>query len=550
MPRMEVTQVAKRSSAAWVVKDQWRDLRSSAYELALPMRNLYQNSGAKGQTKQRPGARKMNSVFDSTLMVMTVQLANRLQAELTPPFQRWVKLVPGAFIPEKNRSDVEKRLKFLNDMMFSVFQVSNFDTAINEFYLDLIVGTGIMMVMRGNDDMPVRYICVPQAQVALEEGPHGGINGVFRQHSMKIRIIEEYWEAFDVILPTGFDKMLAEDPEKEVNLIEATYFDAKADVWYYDVILQGADGKRKGKGAAHRLVEDEFAESPWIVTRWIKVAGEVEGRGPALFALPDAKTLNKLKELVLQNASIAVSGAWTAVNDGVLDPKKVKIIPGAVIPVGRNGGTLGASLAPLRTGADFNVADIIVDDLIQSIKKIMLDSSLGPEKATPNSATETIQRIKELQQDIGSPFGRLMTELIRPLVQKSLNVMADQGMIPLEPGTRIKVNGGTIDVQVQSPLAQAQNLADVQTAVQWTSLVQSLGQEAFMLGVKVEDIAEWMGRKMGVDPDLMRTPDERAQAQKMIGALAQQQAAGAMPAQQRTGTMSSNDNAGALPVAA
>jgi len=543
MARLEVAHVAKRSASAWKVKDQWRDLRSSAYELALPMRNLYQSSAGGKNAKQTPGARKMNHVFDSTLMVMTVRLANRLQSELTPPFMKWAKLIPGAFIPEGNKGEVQKKLDGLNDAMFAAIHVSNFDTAINEFYLDLAVGTGVMMVMKGDDEMPIRYICVPQAQVALEEGPWGGINGLFRRHSMAIRLIEEHWTGFDLIKPEGFEKMLKDKPEQEINLVEATYYDAKEDLWYYDVIWEGpaTGGKKKDH---MRLIEADFVESPWIVARWIKVAGEVEGRGPVLFALPDAKTLNKLKELVLMNASIAVSGVWTATDDGVLNPNTVKIIPGAVIPVARNGGALGASLQSLTSGADFNVATLIAEDLKDSIKKIMMDNTLPEQQGTPPSATEMIARIKELQTDIGSPFGRLMTELIRPLVQKTLNMLGEMKIIQISQGQRIKVNGGTVDVQVQSPLAQSQNLTEVQTAIQWFTIVQSLGEEAFLLGVNIEDAPEWIGRKLGVASELMRTPEQRLQAQKMIGAMAAQQqnenqpgGGGAIPANNQGGTL-------------
>lgn len=543
MARLEVAHVAKRSASAWKVKDQWRDLRSSAYELALPMRNLYQSSAGGKNAKQTPGARKMNHVFDSTLMVMTVRLANRLQSELTPPFMKWAKLIPGAFIPEENKGEVQKKLDGLNDAMFAAIHVSNFDTAINEFYLDLAVGTGVMMVMKGDDEMPIRYICVPQAQVALEEGPWGGINGLFRRHSMAIRLIEEHWTGFDLIKPEGFEKMLKDKPEQEINLVEATYYDAKEDLWYYDVIWEGpaTGGKKKDH---MRLIEADFVESPWIVARWIKVAGEVEGRGPVLFALPDAKTLNKLKELVLMNASIAVSGVWTATDDGVLNPNTVKIIPGAVIPVARNGGALGASLQSLTSGADFNVATLIAEDLKDSIKKIMMDNTLPEQQGTPPSATEMIARIKELQTDIGSPFGRLMTELIRPLVQKTLNMLGEMKIIQISQGQRIKVNGGTVDVQVQSPLAQSQNLTEVQTAIQWFTIVQSLGEEAFLLGVNIEDAPEWIGRKLGVASELMRTPEQRLLAQKMIGAMAAQQqnenqpgGGGAIPANNQGGTL-------------
>ena len=65
------------------------------------------------------------------------------------------------------------------------------------------------------------------------------------------------------------------------------------------------------------------------------------GRGPCLYALPDIKTLNKVTELTLKNASISIGGVFTAVDDGVLNPQTISITPGAVIGVSSNGGARG-----------------------------------------------------------------------------------------------------------------------------------------------------------------------------------------------------------------
>ena len=46
----------------------------------------------------------------------------------------------------------------------------------------------------------------------------------------------------------------------------------------------------------------------------------------------DIKTLNKTLELLLKNASLAISGIYTAADDGVLNPNNIRITPGAIIP--------------------------------------------------------------------------------------------------------------------------------------------------------------------------------------------------------------------------
>lgn len=541
MPRLDPDKVAKRSETAWKRKMDWRDLRQSAYELALPMRNQYHSSGDGKPGGQRPGRRKMNNVFDSTLMVSTMRFANRLQGDLTPPFQKWAMLVPGAFIQESQKQEVSKKLAPINDAMFAAIHVSNFDTAVNEFYLDLAVGTAFMMVRKGSLDQPVMYEAIPQSYIALEEGPFGTITGAYRVWELERRLIKPTWKDFEVTMPEGSDKLAEDKPEEKLRLTEALYFDFDEDIWYYDVLLHGKAASRNASKKPDCIVQHTYVESPLVAARWIKVPGEVEGRGPVLFALPDAKTLNKVKELVLMNASIAVSGIWIGRDDGVLNPNTVRIRPGAVIPVAYTGGALGASLAPLETGADFNVADLVSADLIDSIQQIMMVKDLPPEEGPVRSATEIAARLRMLQEDIGSPFGRLMSEMIRPLIQKTLNVLVEQKIIPLAEGQRLKINGGTVDVQIQSPLALAQNLSEVQTAVNWIEMVKALGPEAFYLGVDVENVPDWLATKLGVDPVLPRSKEDREQAQKMIGAMLASQQGGAAPA---------NDAGGVAPAVA
>lgn len=545
MAQLDAEAVIKRSDKAWAKKQPWNDLRRSAYELALPMRNVYDDIGSTGsQRGMQQGRRKMNNVFDSTLQVATVRFANRLQTELMPPFQKWAKLVPGALVPKVKRQEIMKSLEGIRETMFAAMQVSNFDTAINEFFLDLSIGTAVMLVQEGDDDMPVRYEAVPQAFVAFEEGAFGAMDGLYRRMTIAARLVEEKWRKFDPSMPERWAKMCEDEPDKEVDLIEATYFDYDDKVWRYEVIWHGSENNSTKK-TAHRLVDREMDESPWIVGRWIKSPGEIEGRGPVLFALPDAKTLNKLKELVLMNASLQVSGVWTAVDDGVINTATVRIVPGAVIPVARNGGALGATLQQLPVGGNFDVSQILADDLIGSINSIMMASRLPPEEGPIRSATEIAARMQELSMDIGSPFGRLMTEVVRPVVEKTLNVLGRMKIIPMPQGQRIKVNGGFVDVKVTTPIALAQNLSEVQTALQWASMVQTLGSEVAMIGINVEEVPAWLAEKMGVDPMLVRTPQQRQEA--MQQAMAMQAANGNIPTD---GGGVSAAEGGAIPLAA
>jgi hypothetical protein len=268
-------------------------------------------------------------------------------------------------------------------------------------------------------------------------------------------------------------------------------------------------------------------ESPWIVSRYAKVAGEIYGRGPLITALPDIKTLNKTLELVLKNASLAIAGVYTAADDGVLNPNTVKIIPGAIIPVARNGGPQGESLKPLPRAGDFNVSQIIMNDLRMSIKRILLDESLPPDNMSARSATEVVERMKELSQNLGSAFGRLINETMVPLVTKILKVMDDRGLINLP----LKVNGLEIKVTAVAPLAMAQAMEDVQNVLQFAQIIQQAGPQAQSM-LKVDSMMEFIAEKLGIPQRILNNQEERMmiqQQQMQAAAMAAQAAPEAVP---------------------
>jgi hypothetical protein len=530
MARESVERLCKRISSARAVKEDWRSILSDAYEYAQPNRNLYKTGGGKNYV-QTQGQKKVDRVFDSTAISSTMSFANRIQSDLMPPFQRWVKLTAGPAMPEQFRDQANALLEIVNEQLFSVLQASNFDTAINEFLMDLAIGTGVMFVLEGDVTKPVMFAPISTAFVMLEEGAWGDICGIMWDQKVMLAHIEETWP--DVKnMPTEWAQMLENDPTVEVDLISCAYKDPKSGVWYYEVIYEKVKA---------RIVEREYESQPVIATRWLKLPGEVFGRGPVIQALPDIKTINKLRELVLKNAALQVAGVYTGVNDGVFNPNTAVIRPGGVIPVASNGGSRGPSLMALdRTGA-IDIAGMEWDALQMSIRQMLFDDRLPPESGAVRSATEIVERVKELAKDIGAPFGRLMSELITPLIQRVLAIMDARGLLP----QKLKVDGLAIQVQVISPLAQIQNINDVESVVRWLSLMAaSLGPQVSMLSAKMEDIGPWFGEKLGVPTKLIRPVKERAELKAMAGAMAAEQVKA-----QQAATIPANANA-APPIAA
>lgn len=503
MMRLKPEDVIKRHDMALRKKDDFRDLYEDAYEFALPQRNLYDGyyDGKVG------GSKKMQRVFDSTAINSTQRFANRLQSGIFPPQRKWCRLEPGPEIPDDRRAEAQEALDVYTEKLFATMKQSNFDIAMGEFLLDLAVGTAVMMVQPGDEISPINFIPVPQFLVAFEEGANGKVDNVYRRMRIKAEAIQRQWPDAKIDETSALARLIKDKPTEDVDLIEATILDIKRGDYCYHVIYK--EGKQE-------IVYRRMKVSPWVVSRYMKVAGEIYGRGPLITALPDIKTLNKTLELLLKNASLAIAGVYTAADDGVLNPATVKILPGAIIPVARNGGPQGDSLKPLPRSADFNVSQIVINDLRQNVKRTLLDESLPPDNMSARSATEVVERMKELAQNLGSAFGRLINETMIPLVEKILQVMDDRGLIDLP----LRVNGLEVRVSPVAPLAMAQNMEEINSIMQYMQIAQQMGPEGQM-SIKVGETLDLIAEKLGVPQRVRLSPDERMMKMQEAAQMAQ-----------------------------
>ncbi|HEY7805081.1 MAG TPA: portal protein, partial [Orrella sp.] len=207
-------------------------------------------------------------------------------------------------------------------------------------------------------------------------------------------------------------------------------------------------------------------------------------------------------------------GVYTAADDGVLNPQSIQIVPGAIIPVARNGGPQGESLRPLRSASDFNTSQLVINDLVMNIKKMLFDDSLPPDNMSARSATEIVQRMKELSQNLGSAYGRLITEAMTPIVRRVLFVMDELNIIDLP----LEVNGMQVKVVPTSPLAQAQNMEDLEKVLQFGQIAAQFGQVGQM-AINQEEMIDYIAVKMGVPQSLLTTSTER---EEMVQQMQQQ----------------------------
>ena len=261
-----------------------------------------------------------------------------------------------------------------------------------------------------------------------------------------------------------------------------------------------------------------IGSNPYIVFRWNKASGEVFGRGPVFNGMAAIKTTNLTVELILQNAQMNISGIYTYEDDGVINPDNINLVPGSLIPVAPN----SRGLTPLAGVGRFDVAQLILGDMRQNIRKALYMETLGPTKGTPMSATEVAERMADLSRQIGSSFGRLQSEFITPLIRRVIYILKKQGRIQIP-----SIDNKEIKIVPESPLSRAQHEQDISDLNRFNSTIgQTFGPEVLNLIVKQEEVARFLAEKMNLPEKLIRDSAEQQQVVQQMQQLQQMQSQG------------------------
>lgn len=508
-----LTDLKRREAKAFETAALWQDMLDDVYEYFLPNRNLFDSN--------RQGQKKMERIFDSTALEAIQQGASKLQENIAPIWARWATFAPSDQVVQMletgqydvSEEDIRANLEKQAVIIFDYINRSNFATQFYEHALDLLVGTGTLRIdEENNDDMPIIFSAIPQKGIAFEEGPFGNIETHWRRFKVKARNLERHWPGFKP--SPEIQNVIKTSPDTEVDCSEGVVYMPDKKTYYGCVWVSKED--------RISWMEDYGESSPWVSGRYSKVSGEIRGRGPALQALPDVRSLNKAKEFVLQKAAIDLAGMYTATDDGVTNPYNISISPGIVIPVGSNNSS-NPSIQRLDTGTNLSLAQFEIVELQNAIKRALFNDLRDP-GGPVRSATEVAVDARDLSKRIGSAFGRLQTEVLIPIIKRVAYILTRRGLI-----TPIQLNSRDIDIKFLSPLAKAQDGEDLMSVQQAVAFVlQTAGPDQAKIAFKLEDFGTWAGGKTGMPSELIRSDAEKAQ---VIQAGAEAVQAGMPPSQ-------------------
>lgn len=466
----------------------WRSIYDEAYAYVFPQKDPWPDN-------QVEGVRKNIQVYDITACNSARRLVSRLHKNLMPADLEWFELQAGDYVINPNEKQMlNQQLQGFTDIIFRALNDSNFNLVINEFLQDLIIGTGGMMILEGDDDdVPVKFKAVAPNIFYPEADCYDAIETVWRDFlKVQGRDIERIW-------PTA---KITESIRHRMQADDCATFDFyEGFVWrpekqkYHHVVRE--------IGSDEPIVDKEVDSTPWVVARWSKASNEVGGRGVVLDAMPTIRSLNLLVEDIMKNVALSTSPPWLASSDGVFNPYLFEIEPNKVIPI--NQSSMGnLPLQRLDVSSDIRLGNLEVNDMRQQIKDCLFDNPVRPIDAPKQTATEIMLRQQQFIEEIEPAFGRLSVELLPKIINRVIYILQKKGFLP----NTLKVDGKIVSIKYKSPLVRGADMQKVQNLGNYVQIMNGIvGQELTAGSLNVESLPQWIADKLEVDANLVKSAD-------------------------------------------
>ena len=509
--------------------NQWEEVA----QLILPTsRNtfFYQNYNT-------PGMKKTEQQVDASGMMALHRFAAICDSLLTPRNMMWHQLGANDDYVMKDRATrlwFEQVTKLLFKYRYS--PVANFAGQNNNNFQSLgAFGNGAMYVdafdgRQHHGARGLRYKAVPLGEMFFHENHQGLIDGFIRWFRLTARQAVQKWGIGR--LPPGLHAALQNNSEFPYNFLHCVQPRTDYDPGRYDAkSLPFASHYVSVEGNCLMQPESGYNSFPIAVSRYDQTPGEVYGRSPAMMVLPALKTLNAEKRTFLKQGHRAADPVLLIGDDGLVN---LSMRPGA-----QNFGGVSPDGKPLiHTLPTGNIQ--ISKEMMQDEKSLINDAFLVTLfqilTETPQmTATEVIERTNEKGILLAPTVGRQQSEYLGPLIDRELDLLMMQGLLPEMP-PRLKEAKGAYQVVYTSPLARAQRSQEAAGFVRTLETMRELVNitqdpsllDRFDFDTAVPAIAEIQGvPESWMSDDNAVAAKRKARAQ----AAAQKQATDALPAQ-------------------
>lgn len=522
-----VTEVMQLYSQLSSRRGTWEEHWQQIAELALV---AYANTFRPGQYNT-PGAQKTEQQFDSTFAVALGRAASVVDSLLTPYGKMWHGLAPSDPYLKK---DYQVRVYFeeVTRILFQYRYSAKANFATNNYEnMQSLMGFGTSCMFADALRAPgggIRYRSIHIGEIYFAENHQGIIDTALRYFPMKAHQAVQKWG--DKV-PAAIQTAAAQNSQMDFFFIHLVRPNNEMDKRLKN--YRGMPFKSCYVSVTGHAYLDEggYNAFPYSIGRYKTAPGELYGRSPAMDVLPAAKTLNAEKLTILKQGQRAVDPVLLSHDDGVANA--FDLTPGAM-----NAGGVNADGRPLvQTLPIGNIA--IGKDLMDDERKLINDSLLVTMfqilVETPEmTATEVLERVKEKGMMLAPTVGRQESEYLGPLVERDIDILASQGLLPPMPPQLLEAKG-EYEIVYDSPMSRAmraeQAAGALRTISQAAEFAAATGDPSpldhFNFDVIIPEVGDingmptsWRNTQEAIDAKRQQRAEQTQQAQMLEAAPA------------------------------
>ena len=415
------------------------------------------------------------NLYDSTTLETADVLASGFMNYLTPATSKWFRLRHKDPALAENKT-VNDYLESVADEIYNTLNNSNFYDSILPCYKSSgVYGTSILLEEE-DYETEARFTVIPIKEVCIVEDAYGRIKEYY---------IEFEYTAYQAMTRWGKDK-LSDEMKKE---LETRSPDKK-----HKFILYIAQRHRRMVGRSNKenmpieaswidveakktIDEGGYNEFPAMCHRFDKRPHISWGFSPAMKSLPFARMLNAIAKTSLRAMMKHTDPPMAVPDNAFIMP--LNFNPRAMNYYKKNVLENGSKDAfPLGNYGNPQVAQEAIEYYTKKVKSLMYNDVFlafdGLEKQMNNP--EVMERINEKMTLLGPAVGRFTSEVLNPIIIRTIGILFRRGKLPKPPDELIQ--NPLYEIDYVSQLAQAQKRSQLNALVTALTMTGQMAQFA------------------------------------------------------------------------
>lgn len=477
----------------------WQELS----EYCQPRASRYINQ------KPNDGTKLHDKIIDSTQVIALRTLASGMMAGLTSPARPWFRLTTGNNSNAMTSTAVKNWLYELEALIRFVFSKSNLYNTLPVAYAALgLIGTAAFTVLEDDEDV-IRCYPIPVGSYCLGVNHRNSIDTMFREYHMTVgQLVDKFGlEACSESVKSMHENKNYDQWVKVCHAIQPRQMYDKSkknskNMPFESVWWEASENSKL-------LRDSGYKKFPVMAARWFVTGEDIYGSSPGMDALPDIKMLQKMQKQKMKAIDKMVDPPMLA--DATMRTSKTSLLPGDVTYVSGLSSSTSAGFRPVyeinpRT-AELSAE---INEVQNRIRRTFFED-LMLMLATGDNSQMTAREVEERHQEkllvLGPVMERLNDEILSPLIERTIELMQERGMVPPPPPD---LEGQELQIEYISIMSQAQKLIGTASIERLVAFVGNLaGVKPEVLDkIDFDKAVDEYGDMLGVPPKVVKGDDD------------------------------------------